>query len=171
MSKHKFLELISGLNENEESFLDYYRELIHEDQKCLFSNAYIVLNKPDKQLLAYFSLSGAHIPFTYQIEPNSGYRFIPVSYLQNFAVVKKFRGQNHGERIISILKNTIIKHSISGTRLILADSTFEAQDFYIKKNDFQFLLESNEDAIIQPDDTIRLIYDLYNLREYIEHLH
>ncbi|MDE5887297.1 MAG: GNAT family N-acetyltransferase [Muribaculaceae bacterium] len=139
-------------------------------QKALLANTYIIENKENGSIGAYFSLANDRIaikdfPNNTEFNRFRRHRFVnekrltnyPAVKLCRFAVSDNVKGMSIGTFLLDYLKSWFVNDNRTGCRFITVDAYHDAEPFYLK-NGFIYLTASDVDR-----STRLMFFDLINI--------
>lgn len=137
-------QLRKNFNCNKPSLDNYLRTQVSQDIKKRLAVCFVYLDKDQKSIIGYYTLSNGSIPYSDVPEnlrkkyPKS-YDYIPVTLLGRLAIDQKFKGQGLGSLIlIDALKRSleVSESELVSVAVIVDPLDEEAKNFY---NHFGFI--------------------------------
>ena len=139
-------------------------------EKSLLSMTYLISDRKNGELVAYFSLANDKISIT-DFESKTEFnrfrkqkfvnekrlRSYPALKIGRLAISHKYQNQSLGRILIDFIKQLSLRARYAGCRFVTVDAYVNALPFYIK-NDYQFLNNDDEDK-----NTRVMYFDLASL--------
>ena len=139
-------------------------------REALLSVTYVLEDKSDDKVAAYFSLSNDKIAITDFESKTEFNRFrkqkfvnekriksYPAIKIGRLAIAKSEQRKHIGEYLLEFIEDYFVVDNKSGCRFVTVDAYVDAIPFYIK-NDYQFLNNDDEDK-----NTRVMYFDLVSL--------
>ncbi|MFR2774895.1 MAG: hypothetical protein ACLTBR_03600 [Anaerostipes sp.] len=173
--RHRDLFCTFRAGRHNENFTSFLQDEALDWMKSGDGVTYLVIDRAEDVVAAYFTLAASLIPFIDRIKEDDGsYNEqtwgIPSIEIKMFAVNERYQNTIYQGELISASILAMIRHiivneispSIVGAKAIFLHSTEEAENFYLK-NDFCYL-EGNMRPVHCVDDGLTAMY--YPFREF-----